>query len=151
MVNPSLPKNQLTGVFSLETARLYNYIYQRTDKNYTIVYSLDGYDEISLTSECKLISNNEEQLLTPENIGFPQIQPDDILGGKTVEESAGIFMKILNGNGTPSMNAVVTVNAGMALRCIHSEKSMEECIETAKESLLSKKALQAFKNLIELN
>jgi anthranilate phosphoribosyltransferase len=72
MVNPSFPKNQLTGVFNLETARLYNYIYQRTDKNYSIVYSLDGYDEISLTSAFKIISNHEEQLLFPKILGlFP--------------------------------------------------------------------------------
>lgn len=149
MVNPSFPKNQLTGVFSLETARLYNYIYQRTDKNYTIVYSLDGYDEISLTSEFKLISNREEQLLSPENIGFSELTPDDILGGNTVAESAGIFMEILKGNGTPAMNSVVTVNAAMALRCIYNERTVEECIGIANESLISGKAMKAFKNLLE--
>lgn len=151
MVNPSFPKNQLTGVFSLETARLYNYMYQQTDKNFTIVYSLDGYDEISLTSEFKIISNHEEQLLSPENIGFSTLDPGEIIGGETVEDSAGIFMRILEGKGTQAMNAVVTANAGMALRCIHHEKSVTDCIELAKESLLGGKALHAFKKLIELN
>ena len=73
MVNPSFPRNQVVGVWSLETARLYNYIYQQTDKNYTILYSLDGYDEISLTSEFKMISNLEEELLSPEKINYPRL------------------------------------------------------------------------------
>jgi len=46
MVNPAFPPNQLVGVFNLELARLYSYLYQKTDKNYTIVHALDGYDEI---------------------------------------------------------------------------------------------------------
>lgn len=149
LVNPSFPKNQLTGVFSLETARLFNYIFQGTDKNFTIVYSLDGYDEISLTSEFKVISNHEDQLLSPEKIGFPQLTQQDISGGKSVEESAVIFMKILEGKGTKDWNSVVIVNAAMALRCIQG-KDIGECLLQAEKSLLSGKAYIAFKKLIDL-
>lgn len=100
MVNPSFPRNQLVGVWNLETARLYNYIYQQTDKNYTIIYSLDGYDEISLTSEFKMISNQEEELLSPEKIGYPRLTHKELNGGPTVEESVKIFLNILEGKGT---------------------------------------------------
>ncbi len=148
LVNPSFPPNQLTGVFNLETARLFNYIYQGTEKNYTIVYSLDGYDEISLTSDFKMISNREEQLLSPEQAGFSQLSPVAIAGGKSVKESAGIFLKILEGEGTEAWNAVVVINAGMALKCIYKEKSMEECMGMAGESLHGGKALRAFSRVL---
>jgi anthranilate phosphoribosyltransferase len=148
MVNPSFPKNQIIGVFSLETARLYNYIYQQTDRNYSIIYSLDGYDEISLTGDFKIISNGEEQLFSPAHIGMPTLSPSELFGGKTVEEAAQIFTSVLGGKGTEAQNAVVIVNSGMALRRLSPEKSMEECFEIAKSSLLGGKALETLKKIV---
>jgi anthranilate phosphoribosyltransferase len=150
MVNPSFPKNQMIGVWNLETARLYNYIYQQTDKNYTILYSLDGYDEISLTSEFKLISNFEEELLSPEKTGFPSLIPGDIKGGDNVEQSVKIFMNILEGNGTAAQNAVVIANAAVALTKINDGKSLADCIPLAEDSLMSGRALKKLKKLLEL-
>jgi anthranilate phosphoribosyltransferase len=150
MVNPSFPQNQLVGVWNLETARLYNYIYQQTDKNYTIIYSLDGYDEISLTSEFKMISNHEEELLSPEKIDLQRVTREDISGGKTVEESVKIFLKILEGNGTEAQKSVVIANSGMALRKLYPAKSIPECFEIANESLQGGKAKNALKKLLEL-
>ncbi len=149
LVNPSFPKNQFTGVFNLETARLFNYIFQGTDKNYSIVYSLDGYDEISLTSEFKVISNHEEQLFSPEKIGFSQLTQQNISGGSSVEESAEVFLKILKGKGTRAWNSVVIINAAMALRCIRGN-SIEESVLQAEDSLLSGKAYYTFKKLINM-
>lgn len=148
MVNPSFPKNQVIGVFSLETARLYNYIYQQTERNYSIIYSLDGYDEISLTGDFKVISNGEEQLFSPNQVGMPTLSPHDLFGGDTVEEAAAIFSKILGGEGTEAQNAAVIVNSGMALRRLSPEKSMEECFEIAKSSLFGGKALETLKKLV---
>jgi anthranilate phosphoribosyltransferase len=150
MVNPTFPRNQLVGVWNLETARLYNYIYQQTDKNYTIVYSLDGYDEISLTSEFKLISNQEEELLSPEKIGYPRLKAEDLKGGATVEESVKIFMNILEGNGTPAQKEVVIINSGMALKKLNPEKCLPDCFELAKDSLMGGRALKSLKKLLEL-
>jgi anthranilate phosphoribosyltransferase len=150
MVNPAFPPNQIIGVWNLETARLYNYIYQQTDKNFTILYSLDGYDEISLSSEFKLISNNEEELLSPEKTGFLQIKPEDIRGGANVEESVKIFHNILEGKGTPAQNSVVIANAGVALTKIYSGKSLQECFQMAGDSLKSGQALKVLKKLLDL-
>jgi len=150
MVNPSLPPNQIIGVWNLETARLYNYIYQQTDKNFTILYSLDGYDEVSLTSEFKLISNNEEELLSPEKTGFVMLRHEDIKGGSSVEESVRIFMRILEGKGTSAQNSVVTANAGIAIKKIFMDRSLEECFQIAEESLKSGRALMQMKKLLEL-
>jgi anthranilate phosphoribosyltransferase len=148
IVNPSFPKYQLLGVYNLEMMRLYNYLLQQTNSEYIIVNSFDGYDEISLTSDLKLISKTKEQVLQPSNLGFELLKQEDLAGGTTVDESAKLFMSILNGNGTKAQNDVVVVNAGMAIHCVHSTKSLEECIGIAKESLQSKKALSVYKKLV---
>ncbi len=151
LVNPSFPPNQVTGVFSLETARLYHYIFQQTDKKYTVVYSLDGYDEISLTGDFKLISNNGESLMAPEDIGFNKLNAEDLNGGQTVKESAAIFLSILEGKGTKAQNDAIVVNSGMAFRCYYPEKSTEECFGIARDSLFGGKALKVLKDLTEVN
>ncbi|MGW8121856.1 anthranilate phosphoribosyltransferase [Roseivirga echinicomitans] len=149
MVNPSFPKKQLVGVFSLELARLYGYLYQKTDKQFVILHALDGYDEISLTGGFKKITHLQEEIVQPEDLGLTRIQPETIFGGETVEESAKIFERILKGEGTKAQNEVVIANAAMALQC-GKGYSTDEAIGHAKESLESSKALKAFKRILEL-
>lgn len=148
MVNPVFPKRQMVGVYSLELARLYNYLYQTTDKEYAILHSLDNYDEVSLTGEFKLITNQKDELISPESLGLERVKPEEIGGGSTVEEAAKIFLGILEGNGTKAQNNVSLANAAVALNCYYPEKELTECFAIAKESLESKKALQAFKTLL---
>ena len=150
MVNPSLPKNQIFGVFSLELARMYGYLYQSTNKNYAILHDLAGYDEISLTSKTKIITNKEDKMLLPTDLGITTIKQKDIYGGKTVKDSADIFVKILQGNGTEAQNNVVCANAGLAISVVN-KISHKEGFLLAKESLKSKSALTAFKKLVELS
>ncbi|MFK7807373.1 MAG: anthranilate phosphoribosyltransferase, partial [Saprospiraceae bacterium] len=149
MVNPSFPKHQIVGVFSLELQRLYQYLYQQSDKRFVILHALDGYDEISLTGKVKVITNDSERIQQPEDFGMNQVKQSDLYGGKTVPEAADIFMKILNNKGTEVQNQVVTTNAGMAISCSRPALSLEDSIALAKESLESEKALKAFERLIE--
>ena len=148
LVNPSLPKYQLTGVFSLELVRIYNYMLQKTDRRFVIVHSLDGYDEISLTDKFKMISREREQLLQPADIGMNKLRQEDLFGGDTIEESAQLFKKIISGEGTKAQNDVVAANAGMAIYCVNSHRSMEECIGLAHEMLISGKAKESFTKLV---
>ena len=150
MVNPSFPKNQLVGVYNLELARKYAYLYQNTDKNFTILNSLDGYDEISLTCPSKFISNTQEGVLNPIDFGVRQLLQSEIEGGKTIEESTAIFMNIISGNGTESQNNVVCANAAMAISTVTKCTPLEG-FELAKESLLSGKGLAALNKLQELS
>jgi anthranilate phosphoribosyltransferase len=150
MVNPSFPRKQLIGVYSLELARLYNYLYQQSSMNYMIIFSLDGYDEVSLTSDFKYILNGVEQIVSPETLKFKRTLPEELTGGKSVPEAAGLFINILKGEGTATQNNVVTVNAQMALKCSNPEKSFEECRDIASASLLSGQAYKSFVKLIEL-
>ncbi|MFB6318197.1 anthranilate phosphoribosyltransferase [Saccharicrinis sp. FJH54] len=147
VINPSKPQNQLAGVYNLETMRMYNYILQQTDKNYIIVHSLDGYDEISLTGDFKLTTNHTEEVLRPEDLGFRQLKEEELFGGNSVTEAAEIFSSVLNGNGTEAQNNAVLSNAGMALKCIRPEKSLETCIEDARTSLMGGRALHALKQI----
>ena len=148
MVNPAFPRHQLVGVYNLEMARIYNYLLQQTDNNFTIIHSLDGYDEISLTGETKVITSKGEKIMTPEELGKRTVSAADIYGGNTVEESAKIFMSILKGNGSWAQNAVVLANSAMALQCTGHYKSYDECYQLAVESLESGRALEALKKLV---
>ncbi len=149
LVNPTKPQNQITGVYNLEIARLYGYIFKNTNKNFSIIYSLDGYDEISLTNEFKLISNKEEIISDASYFKLNKVDPKDILGGKTVKESADIFLKILSGKATETQMNVVLANSSLAIRTL-TGKNIDECYSIAKESLDSGKAYNSLKKLIEI-
>lgn len=150
MVNPAFPKNQMVGVFNLELARMYGYLYQNTDKNFTVLHALDGYDEISLTGATKTISNKSEGILNPEDFGVKSVKQSEITGGETVGESAKIFVAILEGKGTEAQNNVVCANAGIAIATVN-DLSAKEGFEKAKESLLGGKGLNALKKLQALS
>lgn len=150
MVNPSFPKNQIVGVFSLELARMYAYLYQSTDINYTILHSLDGYDEISLTCEAKMISKNSEALINPKYFNLPALHQEEIKGGTTTQESAKMFLNIISGNGTEAQNQVVLANAGLAIATVEN-CSILDGFEKAKESLYTGKALEKLSKLQQLS
>lgn len=149
MVNPSFPRNQIVGVFNLELARLYAYLYQKSEKNYYVVHSLDGYDEISLTSAYKLISKEEEIILEPDDWGLQITTQESLFGGNSIQESADIFMQIIGGEGTQAQNQVIKANSALAIKCVKNTLSIEDCLLMAEESLLSGKALHSFKKFIE--
>ncbi len=151
MVNPASPAYQLIGVFNLEMARIYNYMLQQTDKAFTIIHSLDGYDEISLTGDVKVITNKGEKILTPEYLGKRIVSSADIQGGSTIEEAAKIFLTILKGEGTWAQNAVVIANAAMALNCTGNYAAYDDAYQAAVESFESKKAYACLQKLQSMN
>lgn len=150
MVNPAFPKNQLVGVFNLELLRLYGFLYQKTEKNFSIIHALDGYDEISLTGTTKLVTNRGETTLNPEDFGVQKLTMSSIGGGDSVEASAKIFMDVIQGNGTESQHHVVCANAGMAIATA-LQISPKEGFEKAHESLQSGRAHKALKQLQKLS
>jgi len=149
LVNPSRPQNQLVGVYSLEVARAYNYMLQQSDVNYGVVFSLDGYDEVSLTGAFKLINKHQERLINPEDLGLNTIAPEAIFGGDSVEEAAKIFVKILKGEGTQAQNEVVLTNAALALQTVNKNLGFAEAFDQAKESLIGGSAQNTLENLIK--
>lgn len=150
MVNPAFPKNQLVGVFNLELARMYGYLYQKGTKNFTILHALDGYDEISLTGPTKAITNDTEMMLDPADFGVKANTQQDIYGGDSIASSAKIFMDVISGKGSEAQNNVVCANAGMAIATVNGLTPLEG-FEKAKESLMSGKAAEKLRKLIALS
>ncbi len=151
LVNPTLPKHQLLGVYNLKLMRLYNYIAQNEGINCTIVHSLDGYDEISLTSPFKVVGLTEERVYTPGDINMPMACETDLSGGNTVGEAAAIFDAVLAGNATPAQENCVVANAAFAIRTLEPELSLETAISEARESIRSGRAAEAFRKFVKIN
>ncbi|NGM60378.1 anthranilate phosphoribosyltransferase [Sphingobacterium sp. SGG-5] len=148
LTNPANPKFQSVGVFSLELARLYGYLYQTTTKQYSIIHALDGYDEISLTGDFKIINNAGESYYTVDELGFEPIAAADLAGGDDVEDATHIFKQIIDGKGNAQQNAVVLTNAAFAIKTFHPEKTFGDCYYEAESSLLGGKAANSLKKLI---
>lgn len=146
LVNPCRPKYMLLGTYDLEIMRIYNYLLQETSHRYVILHSLDGYDEISLTGDYKIVSGEKEQIVKPEIT----CKAEDLSGGKTVEESAGIFMHVLKGKGTKPQTEVVIANAAVAINCVKENLSLAECTVMARESIGSGSAFKSYEKLISL-
>ena len=151
LVNPVEPEYQLLGVYNLSLSRLYRYIYQANNKKFSIVHSMDGYDEISLTGDFKLISSYGEHLYNPEEIGFNKIKEEDIYGGSTIVDAVAIFNHVLSGTATTAQTNVVIANAAFAIQLIEQSKSIEECIAISKESIDSRRAFRSLDKFIEIN
>ena len=149
MVNPSMPKKQVVGVYNLELARIYNYLYQTTDINYNIIHSIDGYDEISLTKGTKVYSRKSEFILDSEDFNLKDIDSKNIRGGKDIESSSKIFMDVLNGEASNDQENVVCANASLAI-AISKDISIIEAFDKAKESIKTKNALKCFNELINI-
>lgn len=148
LVNPARPRYRLIGVANLEIARLYQYLLQKENASFTLVHALDGYDEISLTGDTKIITEQGEKVYSAKELGSEPLAPESLSGGKTKEEAAQIFRTILEGNGTPEQNAVVLANAAMALASTQKFGNYSDCFELAKESLESGKALEKLHSLV---
>lgn len=154
IVNPSQPKCQLLGVANLDQMRLYNNVYQKIGIDYGVVNSIDGYDEISLTSNFKVTTNNYERIFSPSNLKFPVAMPGDICGGElsTKEDAIKVFDSVLANEATSSQKNVVLANAAFAIQVYESgQKDILECLDIARESLESGKAMQVLKKFIEVN
>ncbi len=151
MVNPSFPASQLVGVYSLELARLYNYLYQTGDKEYMILHSLDGYDEISLTGPCKVISRGMDRIIQPADLQLPTYSAEQLSGGNSVGDAMKIFMAVLQNNGTEAQRDVVIANAGLGLQASFPGRSLDDCLGMARESIEKGSALNVFNTLMGMN
>lgn len=150
MVNPASPGVQMIGVYNLEMARIYAYLLQQSDTKFMIIHSLEGYDEISLTGDTKVITNHGEKIMSAQYLGKRTVNPEDIYGGNSTEEAANIFLKIIKGEGSWAQNAVVMANAAMALYATSNFSTYDECYTLSVDSLESGKAYEKFKKLMNL-
>ena len=150
-VNPCQPRNSLHGTASHDQQRLYVNVHQRMGDNFGVVNSYDGYDEISLTSGFKLITNYFEKVFTPKDLGLDYVNPQDIYGGATAEEAWRIFDNVLEGTSTEAQRNVVIANAACGIAVMDRNQSIEDSVRMAREALLSGRALDTFRRFVELN
>ena len=151
LVNPSQPKCQVLGVANLDQMRLYSNVYQKMGVDYGIVNSIDGYDEISLTGNFKVTTNNYERIYKPSDFGFPVAKAENLRGGTTKEEAGEIFDSVLEDRALDDQKNVVIANAALGIQVVDGHKSMEECLAMARESIESGKALKVLKKFVSLN
>lgn len=152
LVNPSQPKAQLLGVANLDQMRLYRQVYQKLGIDYGIVNSIDGYDEISLTGDFKVATNNYERVFSPADLGLVPATPEELVGGANEDEAAEIFDAVLENRALPAQKNVVLANAAFGIQVMEKgQKSIEECVEIARESIDSGKALATFRKFSEIN
>ena len=150
ILNPAKVQKQLTGVYNQEILGIYGELFQKTEGNFGVLFGLDGYDEISLTSDFELITKRGKETFSPEQMGFTKCKQEDLHGGNNVEESAKILISILENKGTKAQTEVVLANAATALYCADDDLSLSDAVLMAKESLISGKALNSFKKFVEL-
>ncbi|MDR2910434.1 MAG: anthranilate phosphoribosyltransferase [Bacteroidales bacterium] len=152
LASPAMPGRQMLGVYNLKLARMYHYLYQQTDVDFTIVNSLDGYDEISLTAEFKTFSrHHSEAIYTPEELGFTRAQQNELHGGQNIADAAAIFHRILAGTATQVQKNAVIINAAFAIRTIMPQMSIAEAVSEAREALDSGKVKEVFYEFVRIN
>lgn len=151
LANPAMPAYQLLGVYNLPLFRLYSYTYQSGGARFGVVHSIDGYDEISLTSEFKVAMPEKEKVYSPEMVGLKRYRSEDLYGGDTPEAASRIFDSILHNTATDAQRDCVLINAAFAIQVICPQKSIEACLLEARESLDSGNALKVLKKFIEIN
>jgi len=149
LVNPCRPTHQIVGVFNLKVLRLYQYLLQQSELKYTIVHAIDGYDEVSLTGDTKVIQSGVEKLVRPSDFSLPHLTQESLYGGVDVESAAQIFTTVLSGKGTESQNAVVAANVGLAIQTFTPSKEIKDCVAEAMETLLAGKAMDTLTRLID--
>jgi anthranilate phosphoribosyltransferase len=150
LVNPADPSCQLSGVFSIQAGRLYSYLMQKERKRFMVIHSLDGYDEISLTSGIKVFSPEGETLLDPGSFGLPYNTPSSLHGGDTISEAAGIMLAVLENRATAAQRNTVLANSALAVSCYLENSNLDECMAVASESIDSGGALKCFRKLLEM-
>lgn len=152
LVNPSSPQCQMLGVANLDQMRLYNNVYQKIGIDYAIVNSIDGYDEISLTGDFKVTTNDYERVFKPSDLGLRTARPEELQAGATEEDAARIFDNVLADKALPAQKDIVIANAAFGIQVFErGKKSIDECMAIARESIESGKALATFRKFVELN
>jgi len=151
LVSPVKPRRQCLGVYNLKMARLYEYTYQQTGVDFAIIHSLDGYDELSLTGDMKIVRNTGEEVVKPADLGFLTVKPEELFGGDTVEKASELFDNVLSNTCTDAQKNVVLANSAVAIQVIDPTLSFSDAVAIARESLESGNAQKSFRKFIELN
>ena len=148
LVNPAQPSHQLVGVYNLKIARKYKYLLEEEQKQFAVLHNIDGYDEATLTAPLRVLGTNKELQLYPSDFNSEVLRPEELFGGNSIQAAASLFTRILSGEGTMAQTNVIVANAALAIQCFESTMSLEAAIEKARESIVSQKAINKLKMVL---
>ncbi|PWL30589.1 MAG: anthranilate phosphoribosyltransferase [Fluviicola sp. XM-24bin1] len=145
LVNPVQPSFQLTGTYSLELAKMYQHVLRQNRKAFSVVYAMDGYDEITLTDATRLLANNNDSIVSAASFGKNTVNPDHLKSGGTIDKAAEILTAIANGNGTEAQTNVVAANVATAIQTIQSGTTLKDAFDEAQQFIRSGQTAKHFK------
>ena len=131
LVNPVQPQYQLTGTYNLELAKIYQHILHEDRKEYRVVFGMNGYDELTLTDQTRVLGRSEDDYIDASFFNQSVVDPASIFSGSTITEAANILKTIARGEGSNAQNSVISANVALALQCFHPTKPLKELFNEA--------------------
>lgn len=160
LINPCRPSFRLAGVYSFELQRVYSYLLQQkgATERFAVVHTIDGYDEVSLTSKARIVTDLGACELDPDLFKdalaiTSAITPKDLMAYPDNALNAKLVEGILKGEERGARRAVVLANAGVAIWCYRARdegarldiRRLAESLALAAEALDSGRAYAALK------
>ncbi len=153
MTNPARTNVQLTGVFDRElTAILAEVLVRLGMKRTLVVWGEGNLDEMTITGTTHIADGHDGRVETstvqPEDVGLSRATLDDIRGGATAEESAGMVREVLAGTPGPRLDMVL-LNAGGAFLAAGRVDDLRSGVEMARQVIASGAAREKLDALVD--
>ncbi len=153
LINPAEVKKQLIGFFNKSVMMKVAEVLKRfKGGRYLLVHSKDGLDEISISQPTYCIFVNKGKIekweLFPEDFGLKRKGGN--IEAKSVEESIKILFSVLKGEESVYRD-IVLLNSSAAIFVSGISSDLKECLEIARESIDSGRAMKKLEDFIKFN
>ncbi len=151
-VNPLQPGYQLIGCFSREALQKCAEMCVRiNDKNFLLVHSLDGYDEISISapSIVVMVKKGKKELFTINPRNFFRRSGNLNVSAKSSKENVAIFLSILKAESSAYLDMVL-LNSAAALFLAGKTADLSRGIEMARDVIVCGKLREHFEKILLL-
>ncbi len=153
MTNPARTNVQLTGVFARELTPVLAEVLVRLGMKRTLVVWGEGnLDEMTITGTTHVADGREGRVETytvePEDVGLARAGVEDIRGGTTADESAGMVRQVLENTPGPRLDMVL-LNAGGALLAAGRVDDLKAGVDMAREIIASGAAREKLDALVD--
>jgi anthranilate phosphoribosyltransferase len=155
LTNPAGAKKYLMGVFSPDYLEKMAQVLKNVGvKRAYVVSSLDGMDEISISSATKFAYTEAGKIslgeIHPNDFGF-KTYPKEAILGKDAKTNAKIILDIFDGKEEGAKRDIVVLNSAFALFVDGNVRDILEGIEIAQEMIDSKKAKKHLEKIIQIS
>lgn len=151
LLNPAPITHQLVGVFAPQWVDVVAQALARIGRTRALVVHGDGFDEIALSGPTYIAEvagpDVRTYVVTPEDLGLPRHERDELLGG-TAAENAAIFRQVLAGH--PSAHLDLTLaQAGAALYAAGRALDLTSGVDLARSAVTAGAATRTLDAFIE--